>query len=175
MLWDLKVRDIADFHPRSRIPQTSALAQQKLQSLDIIDGFWYNSLCTGMIGSELPVVGDWEEGGTVAFACDDVRNAFEDHAKKMGDRFFGRRSMETQLGQRLKRHAPSLAKRRVRCPEERQDLAVKGDGRIYVYTVPSLGECRKLFEDMVGCQLNWSPLEADDEYVDLDANVEDLD
>ncbi len=47
MLFDLLRMDLGDWHPRNDIPQTQALFEQKMQSLDGKDQWWLAKLQTG--------------------------------------------------------------------------------------------------------------------------------
>ena len=61
-LWDMKSRDLTDFHPRLNIPVTAALAKQKLASLDYLDTWWFESLVAGAFGPNMETAqGIWED------------------------------------------------------------------------------------------------------------------
>ena len=97
----MKRLDLTDFHPRRSIPMTTALARQKLESLDYLDVWWYESLVTGSLGRSLTAVhGDWEDflGDGATYLSQDVQEACEDHLRRQGDRFRGKRSLQTVLG-----------------------------------------------------------------------------
>lgn len=177
MLFELKTRDITRFHPRQDVPQTTALANQKLQSLDSWDSWWYESLCTGDLGAgNGPLLGSWTEGPRSLWAVDDVKDGLELHLRKVGDRYFGRRSMDTMMGQRLAKRAPAVRKVRLRCPDERRDLKADTAGRVYAYELPPLQACRERFEEQLGSKLGWDSRVADlGAEPDLDADVVDFD
>jgi hypothetical protein len=181
MLFDLKTRDIKGFHPRANIPQTQALANQKLQSLDSWDSWWYDSLCTGDATSgQKEAKGLWNSTNPThrcVLLCDDMKDSLEQHLRKVGDRHFGRRSMDTVMGQRLARRVPHIKKVRLACPEDRLDVKTSSGGRVYAYWLPSLTECRGAFEAQLGSKLPWdaSVRDMSDDIVDLDADVMDLD
>jgi len=178
MLFDLKTRDISDFHPRKGVPQTKALANQKLQSLDSWDSWWYEALCTGRPALDRePLVGDWATDRSVVWAVDDLREGLEAHLRKVGDRHWGRRSMDTMMGLRLQKRMPSRMLRKVRlgCPDGRVDLVCDRSGRVYGYQTPGLEQARRMFEEQLGAALPWDPMGGDDPAVDLDANVVDFD
>lgn len=177
MLFELKTRDISRFHPRQDVPATKALANQKLQSLDSWDSWWYESLCTGDLGGHgEPLLGDWRKG-PVVWSVDDMKDGLEQHLRKVGDRYFGRRSMDTVMGQRLQRRIlRDVKKVRLTCPDGRRDLKADASGRVYGYRMPSLTECRTMFEGQLGSKLGWDARVADVELLaDLDADVEDID
>lgn len=179
MLFELKTRDIRKFHPRQDVPQTQALANQKLQSLDSWDSWWYEALCVGDAtdGQALPH-GTWEQPSRkgCVLLVDDMREALEKHLRKVGDRYFGRRSMDTTMGMRLQRRVPGVKKVRLTAPDGRVDLKTSSGNRVYGYLVPSLAECRASFEAQLGAKLAWdSQVQDVEEHEDLDANIEDLD
>lgn len=177
MLFDLKTRDISKFHPRKNVPQTKALANQKLQSLDSFDNWYYECLCSGDMSNGNGVVqGHWgQEGNSIVFV-DDLRESLEAHLRSIGDRYFSRRGFDTMVGMRLARRLPDrVAKVRLRCPDHRLDLKTDVSGRVYGYELPSLHECRAAFEAQLGSTLPWQSTGHKDETVDLDANVRDID
>jgi hypothetical protein len=175
LLFDLKTRKLGDFHPRSRIPQTHALAQQKLQSLDSWDSWWYDCLCRGDLGHDVkPAEGRWDDPDPTSsckMIVDDLKASLEEHLRKVGDRYFGRRSMDTTMGQRMSRRVPTgLRKWRIKAPDDRMDLKADSSGRVYAYQLPTLAECRAMFENQVGSKLPWDA-SVEVEAMDLDINV----
>lgn len=176
MLWELKTRDLSGFHPRQDVPQTKALANQKLQSLDSWDSWWYEALCSGQPVDEEPLLGDWRDGAVV-WSVDDLKDGLELHLRKIGDRYFGRRSMDTMMGMKLKRRVTEgLKKVRTPVPDARADIKPDKSGRTYGYRMPSLQACRAMFEEQLGSPLAWDSRVVDlDDPGDLDADVVDID
>lgn len=178
MLWDLKTRNIRDFHPRVRVPQTAALAKQKLSSLDYLDAWWYESLCRGSFGEGFDSVSSNRWDGpvttqTCVFLTEDLQASAEEHMRKMGDRRSGQRSMQTQLGDRLKRRLDGQVKHVRFTPDtDRLDIKLDSQGRAYGYRIPNLAECRAIFERQLGAKLSWT-MDAED--IDLAIDIEDLD
>ena len=160
-LWDMKRRDLADFHPRRSIPVTTALARQKLESLDYLDLWWFESLVSASMGKDLqPVIGDWEDflGDGVTFLSQDVQDACEEHLRRQGDRFRGKRSLQTVLGERIKKRCGLTGdgyRVRVRVPDDRGDAQRQSDGFAYAYRLPPLEMCRREFEKQLGVRINW--------------------
>lgn len=179
MLFELKTRDLSDFHPRRSVPSTKALANQKLQSLDSFDSWWYESLCRGDLGTDAgPIMGDWRDSREAVWAIDDAREGLEQHLRKVGDRYFGRRSMDTMMGARLARRVVGgrIKKVRATCPDVRRDLKADASGRVYGYRLPNLADCRAMFEEQLGAKLPWDSLVLDQDVPpDLDMDVEDVD
>lgn len=175
LLFDLKRRRLAGFHPRARIPQTSALAKQKLQSLDSFDAWYYESLCIGRFAGAVEASGDWEDGDARAetvFFAEDLQSSLEEHLRKLGDRQVARRASTTVIGDRLrKRLGRACAHVRMTVPSDRLDVRADSAGRAYAYRLPSLSECRAMFEAQLGSKLPWTQ---DVEEVDFHLQVEEL-
>lgn len=176
MLFDLKTRPIGDFHPRAGIPQTMALAKQKLTSLDHTDSWWYECLCRGHLGGDwTPVVGAWDTQDPTSrcvYLTDDLKASLEDHLQRSGDRHRGRRATETMLGERLRKRIPAGMRHvRLKVPSERFDVRTSSDGRAYGYELPSLSECRAQFETQLGSKLPWA---IDAEVIDPELDVVEL-
>ena len=161
LLWDLKTRDISEFHPRRSVPKTGALARQKIATMDFLDGWWYNCLLNRSLGVDIhAVAGDWNSQEKVRFLSCDLQSSVEIYLQKIGDRWSrgGRRSMMTTIGERLKKRVPSARHIRFTAPTERAlELGewLNSDGRTYGYDIPCIEECRLLFEGQIGEQLNW--------------------
>lgn len=160
-LWDMKTRDLGDFHPRRSIPMTTALARQKLESLDYLDTWWFESLVSGSLGRHLvPVDGDWEDvlGDGVVYLTQDVQDACEEHLRRQGDRFRGKKSLQTVLGERIKKRCGTdtgFDHPRVRVPADRTDATRHSDGFAHAYRLPPLEVCRAEFEAQLGVRVNW--------------------
>ncbi len=178
MLFELKTRNLKGFHPRKDVPQTTALAAQKLQSLDSFDNWYYECLCSGDISNgEKEARGTWdrETGPPVYIMLDDMKDSLENHLRRIGDRYFSRRSLDTQMGMRLAKRIPGVKKVRMPCPPDRLDVKTDSNGRVYAYQLPSLQACRSAFEEQLGSALPWEASGRADSTPDLDADVLDLD
>lgn len=160
-LWDMKRRDISEFHPRRNIPVTAALAKQKLESLDYLDVWWFEGLVAGMLGRGVaPVLGDWEDvlGDGATFLTQDVQEACEEHLRRQGDRFRGKRSLQTVLGERIRKRLGPLGtkkQKRVRVPDDRPEVDRHSDGYANAYSLPPLEACRSEFERQLGIRVDW--------------------
>jgi hypothetical protein len=170
LLWDLKARDISKFHPRSRVPMTKALADQKLRSLDYFDQWFYESLCRGSFGigfgSADGTPWDGTPGQEVPFFTTDLQNAYRDYLGMAGERYKGRSSLSTAIGDRLLKRLPTLRKKRMPVPDDKVgQVEPDASGRAYAYLLPSLTECRASFEGQLGTSLPW----------ELSGEVDDLD
>lgn len=160
ILWDLKARDLSKFHPRSRVPMTAALADQKLRSLDYFDQWWYECLTRGSFGPGIQPVGKDERwygpaSGEVVFFRSDLQAAFLEYLGQSGDRYRGKRALSTALGDRLLKRVPTLRGGRVKVPADNLTVEADSSGRAYAYKLPSVLECRAVFEAQLGAELSW--------------------
>lgn len=175
LLWDLKTRDIRDFHPRRGIPKTGALAKQKLAGMEHLDAWWYNCLLTRSLGADIHAVeGDWNTG-KARFLSFDIQQSVELYLQKAGDRQRMRRSTMTSVGDKFKQNVPKARHIRFMAPKDRFDLGewVNKDGRTYGYDLPSVDDCRLAFEARIGEALQWD-LDAVDAEEFVDASVADV-
>jgi Family of unknown function (DUF5906) len=141
LLYELLSFDLGRFDI-FRIPQTKALLDQKLRSLDPIDDFWFNRLWAGTL-----LQGD--EGWGCRVVRDDLYGEYLKDAARMG---IGRKRSSADFGKRLRKLAPSVADSR---PAIEREGIVK---RLYCYDIPSLLECRQAFEKIMGQLIDWPPL-----------------
>jgi hypothetical protein len=152
---------VSDFHPRRNIPVTTALARQKLESLDYLDTWWFESLVSGTIGRNMTSVdGEWDDvlGDGATYFTQDVQEACEEHLRRQGDRFRGKRSLQTVLGERIRKRLGAAApkrQKRVRVPDDRPDVDRHSDGYANAYWLPPLEACRKEFETQLGVRIDW--------------------
>lgn len=160
-LWDMKHRDVSDFHPRKDIPVTAALARQKLESLDYLDVWWFDSLVSGSLGRNIQAaLGDWEDvlGDGVTYFTQDIQEAAEEHLRRQGDRYRGKRSLQTVLGDRIRKRLGKYAskkQKRVRVSDDRMDIDCHSDGYANAYALPPLEACRSEFEQQLGIKVDW--------------------
>jgi hypothetical protein len=177
ILWDLKARDLSKFHPRSRVPMTRALADQKLRSLDYFDQWWYECLCRGSFGMGVHSVrGQWDGPAVeeAIFFRQDVQNAFMEFLGQSGDRHRGKRSLSTTIGERLLKRVPTLKGGRVSVPSDFPgSVEADSHNRAYAYKLPSVSECRRAFEHQLGAELSWE--EKDELEGGIDPLEDDLD
>lgn len=136
LLHDLMTFDLAAVDLWS-LPKTEALLDQKIQSLDSIDGFWYNRLYEG---------GEWPE----RIVCDHLYNDYLKASAQIG---VGRKRGSAEFGKRLMRLVPGIEKQR---PAMETDPGVTR--RVYCYEMPSLDKCRAAFDDVLGQPVAWPAL-----------------
>lgn len=130
-----------------KIPLTEALLDQKILSMTAEQKWWFDVLSSG----ELP-------GGCTETRCCPVQalfNRYINHASRQGAK---RRSIETQLGSFMRKHVPVLRKSSNRRPYRfklrgHDDHTYEREG--YIYTFPSLVECRKAFGEELKQDLKW--------------------
>lgn len=145
-----------------KVPNTDALFEQKLHSLESVDSWWYSRLIEG---TPARGVNTWPTQIAAAALYADYVHA----AEQVGTR---RKRDPGTFGLTLKKLAPNIE--RVR----RRAEASPGDGkRVYSYVLPALTACRDVFSAMLGHQIDWPPLsdaeiepvgaQADDEIVPL--------
>ncbi|MGY2052393.1 primase-helicase family protein [Methylobacterium sp. JK268] len=143
LLHDLLTFDLSSVELR-HIPKTGALLEQKIHSLDPIDGWWLDRLTSGCLldddGEWLPEVG-----------CTALYRSYVAAADRIGVK---RKSDPNAFGVRLHKLVPGLAKKRPRAVPARwsEDDGAK---RPWLYVMPPLSECREAFETSVGQVVAW--------------------
>lgn len=120
------------------IPQTQALLEQKIHSMDSIAKFWSSKLQSGILRNS---DGNWGESKIL---CSSLQDQYIEFAKEAG---FSRRATDTELGMKLKKLCPAIYKK--------QCLDNATQTRFYYYYLPDLKTCRKLFEEVLNMEVNW--------------------
>jgi len=135
------LHDLLTFDPTQvdlwHLPQTQALLEQKVRSLDTIDDFWFNRLHEG---------GEWPK----QIACDNLYAEYLKVASQIG---VGRKRGPAEFGKRLTKLVPDL--RRFRPAIEVDPGVTK---RIWCYEMPSLDVCRAAFDVLLGQPVDWPAL-----------------
>jgi hypothetical protein len=140
MLHDLLAMDLDGWHPRKDIPQTEALAAQKVEGFrsDPLAFWWYRCLENGRIG----YMGE-PDAWTEPFEADSmVKEDMVDGANAQA-RAMGKRAEITKT-----KVARFLGKVGV-------DVGARNRKGAKVYAVPNLQDARKAFEVWVGAPLDW--------------------
>jgi hypothetical protein len=114
------------------VPLTSALRDQKLQSLSPEEGWWLDVLRRGRLSP-------FAKGNVCS--CDGLFDNYVEHAKEQGVR---RRTIEILLGKMLRKFVPGL---RVIQPRD--------SGRRRQYIFPPLDACRDGFCEQMGQHMPW--------------------
>ncbi|PZR89776.1 MAG: hypothetical protein DI537_20445 [Stutzerimonas stutzeri] len=161
LLHFLQTYDLRKFNVRS-VPNTAALAQQKVEGLKNIERWWHGQLRSGE--ASFPFTrdrggegADWAKG-PIAVDRTDFRDGYTRWLKTR--RFDGEELDSAEVGLRMKVLVPSLSsvKKNV------------GGSRPRFYILPSLPECRLNFETWIGSVLEWPEIESalsEDEYDNL--------
>jgi hypothetical protein len=141
----LMERDISRVNIR-KFPQTAAIVEQKINSMDPLSSWWYDLLQDGeatfptraadMQRPSSSMDSEWWVDTAAAF------DHYQEYVKRIG-----RRSAinPQQFGIQLKRLVPPLERERKRF----------GGGLTYGYVFPSIRECRKWFDSIMKCTLDW--------------------
>jgi hypothetical protein len=124
------------------IPNTAALFDQKMSSLDPTQGWWLDMLNRG----ELPQIG--EEGASPGTCfVSSLFDMYISHASKQGVR---RRALETQIGIFLNKHVPGLRRREQKVRQNKKLISLG-----YVYDFPPLAKCREVFAQALQQKIEW--------------------
>lgn len=160
-LFDMLQRDILAFNPQRDIPVTEALIDQKLMNSGPVVKWWYQILQEG----ELPFTpapnfnDNWMQGPIKVFD-QEIRDCFKKWCSNVGikpgaggtalDDIFWR-----ELGKLIKfpggtRNSPQN-KKQAKVPEDKEyDVKAFANGTAWCTVLPSLEQCKKDFESVVG-------------------------
>ncbi len=158
-----------------KFPQTEALLEQKIHSLNDVQKFWLDKLMSGVLADDLLTLGK----GYVH--KDELYNEYIEHAQKQGHT---RRSGETKLGIGIRKLVPDLQERTIprpksyvgeKNPKETRDQPQKIANKCWIF--PNLQKCREAFARQMNYPFKW-PDDAEDwryRYRDIDDmnNAED--
>ena len=152
MLFDLLAYDLSDFRIRS-VPQTNALLEQKLQSLDQITTWWYSRLEDGSLLTDYSY---WGPVPTQLLYDDFIKSAI-----KSGGSY---RPTDTTFGMKMTSLLPTkdFSKKKLKRTLPARGAEYVTDKRISHYLMPDLNTCRKHFEILIGDSIQWCEL-GDDE------------
>lgn len=142
----LQQYDISSFQVRA-VPDTEALAEQKVQGLKNVERWWLDTLQRGQIDG----IQNREDGvdGAVwmSRAVGIEKNEFRDNYSRWmrSRRYDGEEVSEIEFGIRLRKMLPSMAGKQVK----------RGGRRFMIYELPFLEHCRKEFEQYLGSEIAW--------------------
>jgi len=149
MLYDLLKRDIADWHPRDDVPDTKALVDQKLRSMDAVEQWWFERLIEGSI---VNMRSEWSDGETSILS----HHLHEDYVAATQQRGVrSMRSSQVELGMHIKKLCPGIERTKLKALETDVGMRTDGQGRAPAYIVPSLADCRRAFEVKLGGRVDW--------------------
>ena len=150
LLWDLLHVDLDQVNLR-QIPMTEELLQQKILSLEGVEGWWLGCL---MAGAQTRSRDAWDR----RIPKDEIFDDYIGYAEKIG---LKRRSSETQVGIALARLVPGLGANDRASTVEFGDRGPGKPKRPWLYTFPPLCECRRAFVEQIGQPVTWPPEEPD--------------
>ena len=127
-----------------QIPRTEALLEQKIRSLESVEGWWFERL---MSGSTTRHETRWLQEVPRSLLFDDYIAI----ADKVGVR---RKQEETVFGMKLGRLVPNLGHTR-RSAEVRDETGATMVRRVRCYLLPSLEQAREAFENLLGQRVPW--------------------
>lgn len=130
MHYDLNGVDLRKF------PQTEALLEQKLQSMDIFTRFWMEILSEGCF------LKGFTKDGSLEVEKKQISDGFIRHAKNEG---LSPRGAATKVGMSLRKLVPGL-----------REITNKENGRsVKCWKFPRLQECRNHFDRLLNYSLSW--------------------
>lgn len=140
--------DISGWHPREDIPQTRALAEQKIQGLSDVQGWWYARLLEGRLPGG---AGDWNGAPAAA-----PSHTLHEHyvAETGGLNHRNRRASQITFGRQLSKLVPDYRTEQ-RAAGHADLIPVDTRGRARYIIVPPLGECRAFFDGQLGSPTDW--------------------
>lgn len=149
LLHFLMTLDLSDYEVRN-VPQTAALQDQKMLSLNNEEQWWLERLMDGRITSRSP---GWLTSIQKEFLQGDYLR-YAEHQR------FLRRASPTALGRFLSRMMPDQypisVQRMTDVEREDNHGHVRTDReRVYWYDLPSLEDCRKAWEERFGGSFDW--------------------
>lgn len=148
LLHFLLSRDISRFNVQD-LPQTEALRDQKVHSLDPVQAWWFSKLEDGKLLVE-------HDGWKANVLVEELTADFLEYVRQWG--LNNRRSSATRLGQFLRRACPEGCLRKW----QSREAAVLGDRMIqrpYYYTFPDLTTMREHWDTHFGGPYVWPAVE----------------
>lgn len=142
----LQQYDISKFQVRA-VPDTEALAEQKVQGLKNVERWWLDTLQRGQMDG----IQNREDGidGAVWMSRSVLidKGEFRDNYSRWmrSRRYDGEEVSEIEFGLRMKKLLPSMEGRQIK----------RSGRRFMVYSIPFLEHCRKEFEQFLGSEIAW--------------------
>lgn len=162
LLFDLLDRDISGWSPRDRIPTTTASVDQKIRNMGPVSAWWFNILCDGEFPFEAVEEGTGQDGLSeplLKVFKQDVREHFDAHCHRSGIRSPGAngRSVDMLFAAEIRKLVPGMEdKTKALVPADRMDVRAHGDGRAWCYGLPTVADCRKAMEALLGGPVDWN-------------------
>lgn len=142
----LQAYDISKFQVRA-VPDTEALAEQKVQGLKNVERWWLDVLQRGQMDG----IQNREDGidgavwghKSVMVDCSEFRDNYSRWMRSR--RYDGEELSEVEFGHRMRKMCEGIVRKQAR----------SGGRRSRVYWLPFLDECRKGFEAFIGSEIQW--------------------
>lgn len=147
LLHTLMTRDISSFDHRT-VPQTDALQDQKLHSMEPHEEWWYRKLCDGHLQ---PAHAEWSE----PIPKDALIEDYLLYAQRLSA---FKRTSATQLGRFLDQCTPKL-ETYTATYKGRDENGMPKIGRAIWWKFPALNDCREGFAKRIGGALKWPRVE----------------
>ncbi|MEN6300628.1 MAG: DUF5906 domain-containing protein [Anaerolineaceae bacterium] len=152
LLYDLLRHDLSSINLRS-IPQTSALFDQKIQTIHPAEQFWYQILLQGKF---FPEDGDWRDQI-------EKDKLYDLYLKVIGQAGVNRKGMEIQLGKYLRKICPGIEDKKLCVPLFDETNHVTGTARKMFWILPDLNQCRSDFANIMIATIQWPVDDGDSE------------
>lgn len=154
LLYDLQMRELGDWAPRTNVPVTQALVKQKVMSMDDVQRWWYAKLINGTLPDDRD---GWHTGPTRA-----VKQLLRaDYLEMARELRVNRPADEITFGMRL---VKLVAVKNTQIKLGMDDIGISCDknSKASAYAIPSLEDCRAQFEKAIGAKMNWIEGHTDD-------------
>lgn len=154
-----------------QIPQTKALLEQKLQTLDAVTAWWYGRLETGAPTHRFT---SWPSQ-PIPF-----RSLYDDFVATSEKSGIHRKPDEPRFAKKFRELVPGMKRTRRHIALNTDDDTLTGEtiGRVWCYELLSLDECRQAFEQMLHQPIEWAVSDEEDDEaeqdLDPDMNAEDF-
>jgi Family of unknown function (DUF5906)/Bifunctional DNA primase/polymerase, N-terminal/Primase C terminal 1 (PriCT-1) len=158
LLHDLLRMDLSDFNIL-RAPETEALNEQKIHSMDAVTEYYFERLKDGAMPH-------YDSEGNIVYPDDEAswrhvkrNDYYADYTRKAGAAGAFHKGSQTSLGIALRKLLPKPYPKPSRCSESGR--------RIYYWEFPPLGQCRSYFEKVMKMTVDW------DDVPEMSKEVED--
>lgn len=158
MLHDLLARDIKGWAPRGNIPESQALASQKLLNLSPIGKWWFSALDEAVFPSDFCTMEeeDWDLFPVRGF-IEDLKNSFISWCESTRINPGGmNRDLDRVFWAEVSKMCPDMEEKRNRVPEESMVRRIGRTDRARSKEFPDLERCRGLFEEWLGSKVSWT-------------------
>lgn len=133
--------DISDFQVRA-VPDTEALAEQKLEGLRNVERWWHDVLQTCDLANHFTAKNEWFHQ-PIEVEKAELRDAYARFMQTR--RYDGGVVSAVEFSKRMKAMLPGLSESQPR----------RGHLRIPTFIIPDIQTCRSHFEAVIGCAVYW--------------------